>query len=391
VALVDEADSLLIDEATMPLVLSEAVNDPRHRAWCFQALALARELELGRHVQVSGLDRPVQWTEEGEAQVRDRASALGGAWLNSRHRLDLVGSALMALHALRRDEHYVVDAQGVQLLDAHTGRAAPGRVWSRGLHTLVEMKEGCKTSPPTQTTAQTSYQRFFARYLHLAGTSGTLQECRRELRAVYGLEVVTVPLRHPSRRQLLPPRRFADALGREAALAARIQALRSQGRPVLVGVATVEQAERVSAGLRSAGIPYQRLDARHDSQEAAVLAQAGQPGQVTVATAMAGRGTDIHLAPGVAARGGLHVIVCQDNRRARLDRQFIGRCARQGDPGSAELWLTGGAAPWPAAASRMFRAWQHQMNETRDRRRRRRLWEEDLSWEKRLDFQHLHA
>ncbi len=406
-ALVDEADSLLIDEATMPLVLAEAVNDPRHRAWCFQALALARELELGRHVEVDALSHQVRWTDEGRQTLDTRAAALGGAWLNSHHRLDLAGSALVALHALRRDEHYLVTDTGVQLLDAYTGRLAQGRVWSRSLQSLVELKECRKISPPTQTRAQTSYQRFFSRYWHLAGNSGSLLECRRELASIYGLRVVPVPLRLPSQRRLLPARVFRSGEDRLASLVQRVRELRSQGRPVLVGVATVAQAQALSAQLQAAHVAHQVLDARHDQSEAAVVARAGQAGQVTVATAMAGRGTDIHLGPGVAAGGGLHVIVCQDNRSARLDRQFIGRCARQGDPGSAELWHAPAAHPgatagearaaaahglWPPAlALGTLRAWQQALNESRDRRRRRRVLEVDLSWETRLDFKHLHA
>ncbi len=418
-ALVDEADSLLIDEATMPLVLAEAVHDPRHRAWCFQALALARALGPGTDVSVDPATHQVSWTEAGQASLQARAVALGGAWHSSRHRLELVGSALVALHALKRDEHYLVREGKVELLDVHTGRAAQGRVWSRGLHTLVELKEGCTPSPHTRTSAQTSYQRFFARYLHLAGTSGTLAECRRELAAIYGLRVARVPLRTPCQRVLYRPHLFSHSVDRADAVAQRVQLLLSAGRPVLVGVASVAQARLVGQRLSAAGVAHQVLDANHDAAEAAVVASAGQMGSVTVATAMAGRGTDITLGPGVVQAGGLHVIVCQDNRCARLDRQFVGRCARQGDPGSAELWhardaragsslapagrkqeawawtgLPRAVAPALSTSALWLHAhklWQQRLHESKEMRRRRRLLEQDLSWEQKLDFKHLHA
>jgi preprotein translocase subunit SecA len=431
-ALVDEADSLLIDEATMPLVLAEAVHDPRHRAWCFQALALARALVPGTDADVDAVTHHVSWTAAGQAHLQARAAALGGAWHSSRHRLELVGTALVALHALRRDEHYLVRDGKVELLDPHTGRAAQGRVWSRGLHTLVELKEGCTPSPHTRTSAQTSYQRFFARYLHLAGTSGTLAECRRELAAIYGLRVLRVPLRTPCQRTLCPPRLFRRDSDRAAAVVERVRQLQSVGRPVLVGVASVAQAQRVGEQLSAAGIAHQVLDARHDAGEAAVVGSAGQMGSVTVATAMAGRGTDISLGPGVVQAGGLHVIVCQDNRCARLDRQFIGRCARQGDPGSAELWhardagdgsrpaaagrkqeawasawawarswsppptqaaaaLTAAPTPAPVLWLQARQAWLQHLHESQAMKRRRRLLEQELSWEKQLRFTHLHA
>ena len=417
-ALVDEADSLLIDEATMPLVLAEAVADPRHRAWCFQALALARTLVPGTDVDVDSVTQQVGWTEAGQASLEARANALGGVWHSSRHRLELVGTALVALHALHCDEHYLVREGRVELLDLHTGRAARGRVWSRGLHTLVELKEGCTPSPHTRTSAQISYQRFFARYLHLAGTSGTLAECRRELAAIYGLRVARVPLRTPCLRALCRPHLFSHSADRADAVAERVRRLLAASRPVLVGVASVAQAQRVSRCLSAAGIAHQMLDACHDAAEAAVVASAGQMGSVTVATAMAGRGTDIALGPGVVQAGGLHVIVCQDNRCARLDRQFVGRCARQGDPGSAELWHARDAhadsrlasagrkqvswawaqawawlpsAPAPALWLRARQAWQQRLHESQAMRRRRRLLEQELSWEKQLRFTHLHA
>ncbi len=413
-AIVDEADSLMIDEATMPLVLAETQDDPTHRAACFQALMLARRLTPGEDLHLDAEQLAVHWTEAGAERLEQLADSLGGAWLNRRHRQDLVGAALVALHGLEPDRHYLVREGRVELLDAVTGRAAPGRVWARGLQTLVELKEGCPVTPPTRTSAQTSYQRFFLGYLRLSGISGTLAECRAELRAVYGRQIVAVPLRRPGLRQLAPPRLFATGQARAEAIPARVQALVAQGRPVLVGVDTVAEAQALSARLNAAGIDHQVLDARHDADEAAVVAMAGQAGTVTVATRMAGRGTDIELGAGVAARGGLHVLCCQDNASARLDRQFIGRAARQGDPGSAEVWHALDVSIWQSGGASVgwlqcrqqdaqgvlsvpatvVLAWSRRLqraHQAQEMQRRRRLLEQDRTWQTRLAFTHLHA
>ncbi|WP_310463388.1 DEAD/DEAH box helicase [Sphaerotilus sp.] len=413
-AIVDEADSLMVDEATMPLVLAETQDDPSHRAACFQALMLARRLTPGEDVHLDAERLAVHWTDAGAERLESVADGLGGAWLNRRHRQDLVGAALVALHALVRDRHYLVREARVELLDAVTGRAAPGRVWARGLQTLVELKEGCPVTPPTRTSAQTSYQRFFLGYLRLSGISGTLAECRAELRTVYGRRIVAVPLRCRSQRVLHPPRVFATGRARAEAVPARVQALLAQERPVLIGVDTVAEAQVLSDLLTLAGVDHQVLDARHDADEAAFVAMAGQAGTVTVATRMAGRGTDIELGAGVAARGGLHVICCQDNASARLDRQLIGRAARQGDPGSAEVWHALDVSIWQSGGASVgllrrrqqdgqgslavpgvvVRAWSQRLqgaHEDQGMRQRRRLLEQDRTWQTQLDFTHLHA
>jgi preprotein translocase subunit SecA len=405
-AILDEADSLLIDEASMPLVLSEAVDDARERAACFQALAVARTLRLGRDARVDAATRRVEWLAEGLERLEASTRDFDAAWHNRRHRQDLVGAALEALHALERDRDYVVRAGRIELLDAVTGRAAPGRVWSRGLQTLVEIKEGCAPSPASATRTQISFQRFFARYLLLAGTSGTLRECRAELRALYRREVVAVAPRRPSRREVMPQRLFVDASCRDAAAVRRAHELRSLGRPLLIGTDSVAASERLSARLGAAGIAHRVLNAHHDREEAAIVAAAGARGAVTVATRMAGRGTDIALGPGVAALGGLHVLVCQDNPSPRLDRQLAGRGARQGEPGSAEIWLAldaprwgrlssvlgrfrksddaGGVVPLAPRLVRLVAAWLQSRQEARLARERRRLLEQDRRWEREL-------
>ncbi|MEN9416876.1 MAG: hypothetical protein RI988_496 [Pseudomonadota bacterium] len=421
-AVVDEADSLLVDEAALPLLLSEQL-DPRRdggeaaarqRALAFQSLTLARQLVQGEHFKLSARNGRVRWTPEGEARVEALAAPLAGVWMNRRHRRDLLASALHALHGLRADRDYVVREQAVHLLDPVTGRPAQGRVWSRGLQALVEMKEGCKLSPPTQVSARLSLQRFFGRYLRLAGMSGTLRECAGELRAAYGCRVVPVPHRQPSRLERRADRLFATDAQRLQAAVRRVRRLQRQGRPVLVATGSVQASQAMSQALGRAGVRHARLDARHDAAEAQTVARAGHAGVVTVATHMAGRGTDIELGEGVAACGGLHVLCCQDNTSARLDRQVIGRAGRRGEPGVAEVWRALDAKAWQPGrgwassvdrwlrarwlralarggepglavtgwAARWF-AWRQAREETAQAQLRRASVEQDLEWQHR--------
>ena len=407
-AVLDEADSLLIDDAGMPLVLSTTNDDPQQRAACFQALALARQLEAGRDFELPA-DAGVVWLPAGLQRLDTLCSTLGGAWHNRRHRDNLVSSALVALHLLQRDRHYLVRDGSLALLDAQTGRIGVGRVWSNGLQTLVELKEGCTPSPATQTRAQISFQRFFARYLRLCGMSGTLAECSRELAGVYARSVIAVPPRLPSQRVRGADQWFVDATRRRAAAVQRVAALHAGGRPVLVGTDSVAESDALAALLAAAGIAHRVLNARHDAAEAQIVAAAGQRGAVTVATQMAGRGTDIALGPGVAALGGLHVLCCLDSLNPRLARQLVGRCARQGDPGSAETWRrldATGLAGWPRSSlvwlgrkpdqqgkvdvpadlARRVVAWLGGLEERRCARQRRRLLEQDRQWQSRLNF-----
>ena len=405
-AVLDEADSLLIDDAGMPLILAEAHDDAQQRAACFQALALARELQLGRDVQlaVAAAGSPhIVWLEAGEQRLDALCADLGGAWHNRRHRHNLVASALEALHVLQRDRHYMVRDGSIQLLDAQTGRVGAGRVWSNGLQTLVELKEGCKPSTSTTTRAQISFQGFFTRYLRLCGMSGTLAECRRELASVYRRRVAVIPLRRASRRVLGPERLFLDAVQRRRAVVQRVGELHASGQPVLVGTDSVAESEALSMQLTAAGIAHRVLNARHDDAEAEIVARSGLRGAVTVATQMAGRGTDITLGEGVAELGGLHVLCCQDGVNRRLERQLIGRCARQGDPGSAETWRQlqaprlaasrvssvlslcrqhdeRGSVAVPAGLLRSWAVWAGGVDERSRARQRRRHFEQDRQW-----------
>jgi preprotein translocase subunit SecA len=338
-AIIDEADTVLIDEARMPLVLSQGGGSQPQEAFHLGALALARQLAPGPDFRRGADGRSIELTPAGLRRMAQWPVASHPLYGHRAHRQSALELALTALHVLRRDHDYVVREAQVQLIDETTGRAAPGRAWSQGLHQLVELKEELKPTQSNLTVTQITFQRFFPRYLRLAGCSATLREARRELKAVYGLEVVLVAPRVAPRITHLPARVFPDSNQLWQAVAASIVHLRSTGRPVLVGTESVAQSELLSRVLSGQGVAHRVLNARQDKDESELIAAAGGAGRVTVATSMAGRGTDILLPPDVLKSGGLHVIVCQHNASSRIDRQFLGRAGRQGQPGSSQILL----------------------------------------------------
>jgi preprotein translocase subunit SecA len=250
-----------------------------------------------------------------------------------------VRQALSALHMFQRDKHYLVREGKVVIIDENTGRLMPDRSWEQGLHQLIELKEGCEVTGRRETLARISYQRFFRRYVHLSGMTGTASEVASELWAVYRLRVATIPTNKPGRRRHQPSRVYGRSELKWRAVVETVARHHATGRPVLIGTRSVAASEMLAGYLDEARIPYRLLNARQDRDEAEIIAQAGEPGCVTVATNMAGRGTDIKLAPGVAERGGLHVIATELNDSGRIDRQLFGRCARQGDLGSCQAIL----------------------------------------------------
>jgi preprotein translocase subunit SecA len=283
------------------------------------------------------VERKVSLTAAGQAKIADLASELSGVWTSVRAREELITQALGALILFRRDQHYVVGDGKVQIVDESTGRVMPDRSWEGGLHQMIEAKEKCELTLPRETLARLTYQRLFRRYIRLAGMTGTAREVAGEIRSVYGLDVVRIPLHLPSRRAYGKPRIFRSRDEKWQAVAETVQRMVVEaGRPVLIGTRSVKASEEISAVLTERGIQHALLNAKQDQLEAEVIARAGQSARVTVATNMAGRGTDIRLGPGVAERGGLHVILTEFHESRRIDRQFFGRCARQGDPGSCE-------------------------------------------------------
>ncbi|MDD2760435.1 MAG: hypothetical protein PHH11_09095 [Methylomonas sp.] len=338
VAIVDEADSVLIDEARIPLIISETLPDVLPVDIYRQAMALAQRLEEGTHF-LRNKDKDIWLSTVGEQAIASLADGLGGVWQSALWQKELSSKALSALYVFQRDLHYIVADNKVQIVDEFTGRVMPDRTWERGLHQMVEAKEGCEITGQRRTLSQITYQRFFGRYLLLCGMTGTAREVAPELKRVYDLSVVRIPTHKNNRRIRLANMVFQDSEARWRAVAQRARAVAQQGRPVLVGTRSVEASDQLSRLLGEIHVEHTVLNARKDKAEAQAIAQAGLPGPITVATNMAGRGTDIKLAPEVEQRGGLHVILTEFHESARVDRQLFGRSARQGNPGSVEAMV----------------------------------------------------
>jgi preprotein translocase subunit SecA len=339
-AIVDEADSVLIDEARTPLIISSAGDVSQMAQVYGEAVTIARGLTQGEDFSIRPREHDVELSERGRRRAAELAEPYGGVWIGPRRREELVRRALSALHLFHRDKQYLVRAGKVQIIDEYTGRVMADRSWERGLHQMIEAKEGCAITGQQETLARISYQRFFRRYLRLSGMTGTAREVARELWAVYRLSVVTLPTHRPVRRRPLPDRVYATADEKWQAIVDALRRLQAQGRPVLVGTRSVAASEHLSGLLTAAGLPHQVLNARQDQEEAEIVKSAGERGRITVATNMAGRGTDIRLAPGVAELGGLHVLATERHDARRIDRQLFGRGGRQGDPGSFQVMVS---------------------------------------------------
>lgn len=247
---------------------------------------------------------------------------------------------MVARHFLLRDQHYVVQEGKVVSLDEGTGRLTPSRTLTAGLQQAVEAHEALAISDPSQSMDQMSFQAFFRHFRRLAGTTGTAREARFEFWLIYRLGVVSVPTHRPRIRTQARPQVFGTQAEKDQAVIAEIERLHGQGLPVLVGLRSVRSSDRLAEQLRVLALPFGLINAVRLADEAEVVAQAGKAGRITVATNMAGRGTDIVHGPGVAARGGLQVIMAECNESSRIDRQLAGRCGRQGDPGRVSTWLS---------------------------------------------------
>jgi preprotein translocase subunit SecA len=335
-AIVDEADSVLIDEAVTPLIISGEAPNPDQVEAFRQAVALAAQLEAGRDYRLNQRYREIDFTAAGKDRLAQLAADLGGIWRGARRREELVNQALVAHAFYLRDKQYIVDENKVVIVDEFTGRLMPDREWRDGLHQAVEAKELLNVNPPKDTYARLSFQRFFRLYRKLAGMTGTAAEGWREFWQIYHMPVVRIPTNRPCIRTYRPDRVFATEEAKWRAIVEEIRLLHASGRPILVGTRSVRASEYLAGLLGEAGMECQVLNAVRHAEEAQIVAAAGQPGKITVATNMAGRGTDIKLGGGVAERGGLHVIATERHEAGRIDRQLFGRCARQGDPGTCQ-------------------------------------------------------
>lgn len=339
-AIVDEADSVLVDEARTPLILSRETDAAAERAWAEQAHALANDMAEDRDYRIIRDERRVVLTEAGRTRLEEAGERIGGIWANRIRREQAARQALTARLMFKRGDHYLVRDGKVVIVDEYTGRVMEERSWSDGLHQLVEFKEDVEVTSRKETMARMTYQRFFRRYRRLAGMTGTAREVAAELWAVYRLRVVRVPTNKPSQRTALPARICASRVEKWDAIVDRARTLYRAGRPVLIGTRSVNASEEAAEALASAGLPHEVLNANEDGREAEIIARAGGPGRITVATNMAGRGVDIALGRGVEAAGGLHVILSERHDSRRIDRQLEGRTARRGEPGTTEEILS---------------------------------------------------
>ena len=339
-AIVDEADSVLIDEAVTPLIISH----PRKNAHLLEACSIAREITKTLTVQIDYRTdlkyREITLTKSGREKIESFSKSLPGLWQGIARREELIIQALTAGELYHRDKQYVVQDGKVVIVDEFTGRLMPNRTWKHGLHQAVEAREGLELSDPGETLARLSFQRFFRFFRKLGGMTGTAGEATSEFWYIYGLPVLTVPTHRPCIRKQLPDKVFSDQDKKWKAVKEEINRYHETGRPVLVGTRNVKSSERLAALLDDMGLTFSLLNAVQHKEEASIVAAAGKPGAITIATNMAGRGTDIKLGRGVADRGGLHVIAAGKHESGRIDRQLFGRSARQGDPGSAQAFVS---------------------------------------------------
>jgi len=339
-AIVDEADSVLIDEAVTPLIISgDAPNNEQVDAYQ-QAATLAVEFQPFLDYTVEQRYREITLTEKGEDKLDALATPLGGIWIGARRAEELIIQGITARTFYQLGKQYVIDDGKVVIVDEFTGRLMPDRTWREGLHQAIEAKEKLKVNPPKDTYARVSFQRFFRLYRKLCGMTGTATEATRELWQIYHMPVVVIPTHKPCIRTNPPDRIFTTETYKYAAIVAEIERVHALGQPLLVGTRSVRASEYLSELLKARGLPHQVLNAVRHAEEAQIVAGAGAMAKITVATNMAGRGTDIKLARGVAELGGLHVIACERHESQRIDRQLFGRAGRQGDPGIAQAFIS---------------------------------------------------
>lgn len=338
-AIVDEADSVLIDEAVTPLIISREQANETLRQACVEACRLADSLEPGRDYRADARHKRVDLTTAGEARLATLSAPLPAIWRGADRRRELVEQALQAKSFFFREKQYIVEDGKVVIVDEFSGRLMPQRTWREGLHQAIEVREGLSVTSPTETVARMSFQRFFRLFPRLSGMTGTARESRGELWQIYRIPVVRIPTNCPVARQTLPERRFLNGREKWDAIVAEIEALHAEGRPILVGTRSIEASEQLGSRLLERGLDARILNARRHAEEAGIIAGAGARRAITIATNMAGRGTDIRLGEGVAKRGGLHVIATERHEAGRIDRQLFGRAGRQGDAGSSRAFV----------------------------------------------------
>jgi preprotein translocase subunit SecA len=340
-AIVDEVDNILIDEARTPLIISGQAEQATDRY--YQFAQIVKQLREGSDYEVDHKHKSVALGETGIDRVEQLLELQPGESIYDERYIELthyLEQALKAHATFQRDKDYIVRDGEVIIVDEFTGRMMMGRRYSEGLHQAIEAKEGVRVRRQNVTLATITFQNYFRMYDKLAGMTGTAKTEAEEFRRIYFLDVVVIPTNQPMVREDLGDLVFKNERGKFRAAIADIKEKRAAGRPVLVGTASIEASERLSEQLLREGVAHQVLNAKQHEREAAIIAEAGQPQTVTIATNMAGRGTDIVLGPGVREAGGLHILGTERHEARRIDNQLRGRAGRQGDPGSSQFYVS---------------------------------------------------
>ncbi|MEZ5989141.1 MAG: preprotein translocase subunit SecA [Planctomycetota bacterium] len=338
-AIIDEVDSILVDEARTPLIISGEPDDESDKYK--MADRIARQLAEGPDFEVKLKEKSAVLLEEG-IEKAEKMAGVDSFYSDAQH-MDwphFIENSLRAHHVYQRDKEYVVKDNEIIIVDEFTGRLMPGRRWSDGLHQAIEVKEGIEPRQELQTLATITFQNYFRLFDKIAGMTGTAMTEAAEFEKIYELSVVSIPTNKPLIREDLDDKIYLGDEDKHQAILEDVTEQHRIGRPVLIGTTSIEKSERLSKLLGKAGIEHEVLNAKHHEREAEIVALAGQPGRVTVATNMAGRGTDIKLGPGVKDKGGLHIVGTERHEARRIDNQLRGRCGRQGDPGSTRFYLS---------------------------------------------------
>ncbi len=337
-AIVDEVDSILIDEARTPLIISGPSEESTEKY--YKADKIARKLKPGKHYEIKEKEKSTNLTDEGIGIVEKE---LGVESIYADIHMDwphYIEQSLRAHSLFLKDTDYVVQGKDVVIVDEFTGRLMEGRMWSDGLHQAIQAKERLKIKEESQTLATITLQNFFRLYSKLSGMTGTAYTEAAEFGKIYGLAVDVIPTNKPLQRLNNPDRIYGSLKEKETAIVEEIAEVHKAGQPVLVGTISIEKSEMFSKALSRRGIDHEVLNAKHHEREASIISKAGQKGNVTIATNMAGRGTDIVLGEGVKELGGLHVIGTERHEARRIDNQLRGRTGRQGDPGSSRFYVS---------------------------------------------------
>ena len=339
--IIDEADSVLADEATTPLIISAAAKNELLMKATSKAHQIVARLQNDLHYRVNRKLHEIKITDAGSEIIDNLAAELPPIWKSKERREFLIEQAIAAKEFYHRDRHYVVTQdETVVIVDEKTGRLMKNRSWGAGLHQAIEAKEGVEMTDPTETHTRMSFQRFFRLYKKISGMSGTLQRLENEFWLIYKLPTIKIPKRIPTKYEVLPYKIAASKHEKWQLVSEEISQVRRDNRPILVGTRTIQESAELVSILRQNNIDCILLNALNHMEEASIVAAAGGAGVVTVATNMAGRGTDILLEDKVALSGGLHVISTQRHESLRVDLQLFGRAGRQGQPGTVREILS---------------------------------------------------